>query len=291
MKIRNDLSIRGGLGRLTLALLIFACFLAILLEILAAEGYDRNTLPAVGCWAWVFFGLIVLPAVYVCMFISGVIMSQLGVRSINNAWRRYSAIMLLDMFLWILKEIQSRSHQLDLERRVALSQSLEWGARRFSRDFLPSVALKDIASGDWLRRRSEGWAEALRHMQREVIAPVPGGQPRLEAKLRHEIQCLATGNLGALPWRQPPPLPSRRTALARNLIEILRTVLVAALPIGAVLAGQAILHFSSAAFRWASIATGVWALLYVVISLDPAIRDKIDTARSLVDTLHEARRS
>jgi hypothetical protein len=34
----------------------------------------------------------------------------------------------------------------------------------------------------------------------------------------------------------------------------------------------------------------VWALLYVIISLDPAIRDKIDTARSLTETLQQARR-
>jgi hypothetical protein len=78
--------------------------------------------------------------------------------------------------------------------------------------------------------------------------------------------------------------------LARKTIEILRTVLVAALPLGAVLVGQAVLHFSTGVFRWTSIATGVWALLYVVISLDPAIRDKMDTARSLVDTLYQARR-
>lgn len=65
---------------------------------------------------------------------------------------------------------------------------------------------------------------------------------------------------------------------------------MAALPLGAVLVGQAVLHFSTEVFRWASIATGIWALLYVVISLDPAVREKIDTARSLVDTVHEARR-
>ena len=55
-------------------------------------------------------------------------------------------------------------------------------------------------------------------------------------------------------------------------------------------AGQALLHVNTGVLHWAIIATAVWALLNVVISLDPAIRDKIDTARSLAQTISEARR-
>jgi hypothetical protein len=40
-------------------------------------------------------------------------------------------------------------------------------------------------------------------------------------------------------------------------------------------------------FRWAEILTGSWALLYVIICLDPAVHNKIETARSLVKPLSE----
>src|SRR5262249_37571904 len=205
--------------------------------------------------------------------------------------RKYCQVMLLNIFLSILLDMQSPSHQLDLEQRLQWSRQLEWAAR-LTRHLLSSPFLSYLAatSTDWLKQRAAGWAEALRQMQREIIVSVPGRQSKLEAKLRHEIRCLATSNLRELAWRQPPPSPSRRTILARKTIEILRTILVAALPLAAVLVGQAVLHFSTEAFRWASIATGAWALLYVIISLDPAIRDKIDTARSLAETIHEARR-
>ena len=165
-------------------------------------------------------------------------------------------------------------------------------ARGISRNLLPSSFLGGLAatSADWFKQRAAGWAEALRQMQREIVVSVPGRQPKLEAKLRREIRCLATGNLMGLPWRQPPPSPSRRTTLVRKAIEILRTILVAALPLGAVLVVQAVLHLNTGVFRWAIIATAVWALLNIVISLDPAIRDKIDTARSLAQTLNEIRR-
>jgi hypothetical protein len=98
---------------------------------------------------------------------------------------------------------------------------------------------------------------------------------------------MATGNLGALAWRQPPPSPPRGTTFWRRTVAVTRTILVAILPLAAVLAGQSLLHLSAEAFRWASILTGAWALLYVIICLDPAIQDKIETARSLAGTLHE----
>jgi hypothetical protein len=291
-QVRSDLTWRGILQP-TRTLYGFLWTIIVLCEIAAAEGYDHHALTTTGWWAWVVFGLIALPAALACVLVPAAIHDIFAIRRFNSVVRKYCQTWLLDTLLSILREMQSPARQLDLEQRMEWSQRLEWSAKRISRDLLPSPFLSDLtsASTDWLKKRAAGWAEALRHMQREIVTPVPGGQPKLEAKLRHEILCLATSDLGALAWRQPPPSPSRQTTLVRKTIEILRTVLVAALPLGAVLVSQAVLHFSTEVFRWATIATGVWALLYVVISLDPAIRDKIDTARSLVATIHDARRS
>jgi hypothetical protein len=288
-QVRSDLSLRGSLT-ITTTWFVFLCILAVLSEIALAEGYGRHLLPTTGWWAWIVFGLAVLPAVSACMLVSAAVMTVIGSRHILSAQRENCQVILLDMFLSMILDLKPPSGQFDLAQRQRWSLQLEWAARRISRDLLPQFFLRRVASGDWLRRRSAGWAEALRYMQRELVAPVPGGWPKLEAKLWHQSGCLATGDLGALAWRQPPPSPSRRVTLARKAIEVMRTVLVAALPLGAVLASQAVVHFSGQIFRWAGIATGTWALLYVVISLDPAIRDKIETARTLTGTLHEARK-
>jgi len=287
--VRDDLSLPVNLGP-TPALFTSLFVLAVLSEIAVAEGYDHHAMPTAGWWAWVVFGLAVTPAFCACVLVLAAILTVLAGRRINNVTRKYCQVMLLDAFLSILFDMQSPSRRLDFEQRQQQSWQLEWAARRISRDLLSSRFLSDLGSRDWLKQRAAGWAEALRYMQREIVAPVPGGQAKVEAKLRREVRCLATGELGTLAWRQPPPSPSRRTRLAQKTNEILRTVLVAALPLGAVLVSQAVLHFSTGAFRWAVITTGVWALLYVIISLDPAIRDKIDTARSLAETLQQARR-
>jgi hypothetical protein len=288
--LRGDLAWHGI--QPTLGLFAFLCTIAVLGEIAVAEGYDHHGLPTAGWWAWVVFGLVVLPAVGVSMSISAGILSVLGGRPFKRVTRGYCQVILLDVFLSMLLDMQSLSRQLDLEQRLEWSRLLELSARRISQDLLPSSFLSHIAaaSADWLKQRAAGWAEALRQMQREIVVSVPGRQPKLEAKLRREIRALATGDLMGLPWRLPPPSPSRRTTLVRKTIEISRTILVAALPLGFVLVLQAVLHFNTGAFRWAIIGTAVWPLLYVVISLDPAIRDKIDTARSLAQTVNEARR-
>ena len=253
--MRSDLTLRVSFY-LTLTWFSFLLVLAILAEIAVAEGYDHHVLPMAGWWAWVVFGLVVLPAVSACMLVSAAIEAVLASRWILSARREHCQVHLLDLLSSMLLDMQSPSRQLDLGQRLQWSWQLELAARWISRDLLSSVYLSHIASGDWLRRRAAGWAEALRYMQREILTPVPGRWPKLEARLRHEIRCLATGDLGALAWRQPTPSTSRRTSLARKTIEILRTVLVAALPLAAVLVGQAVLHFSTGVFRWTSIATG-----------------------------------
>jgi hypothetical protein len=289
-QIRTNLSMRGKYLRLTLKWLLFVSVIAILCETAVAEGYSRHVLSTKGWSAWIVLGWVILPATFACMFACGMVMSQVGGRALNNVWRIHCPILLMDLFLYVLKELQSETNQFSLAQRMSLSRNLEFGASRFSQDLLPSAFLSDISSGDWFRRRAAGWAEAVRHMQYEVIMPVQGSRPKLEAQLRHEINCLATGNLGALAWRQPPPSPSRRSALKRRAVGVLRIILVAALPLGAVLASQAILHLNAGVFRWALITTGIWVLLYVIISLDPEIGAKIETARTLTDTLNAAKR-
>lgn len=108
---------------------------------------------------------------------------------------------------------------------------------------------------------------------------------KAEATLIHEIRCLATGNLGSLAWREPPARLPRRVVFRRNAIIVFRTLLVAALPLAAVLAAQPIVHLNAGVFGWARIAFATWALLYLVISLDPAIREKIDTTSQVVSLL------
>jgi hypothetical protein len=121
----------------------------------------------------------------------------------------------------------------------------------------------------------------MRHIQRTIIAFVPGTQQKIESTLAHEIRCLVNGDLGTLSWRQPPAPLSRRVKVRRLFISGIRTVAVAVIPFGAVIASRPLLHVNSAVFNWAWIGSAAWALLCLLLSIDPALREKINTARDL----------
>jgi hypothetical protein len=160
---------------------------------------------------------------------------------------------------------------------------LELAARFMTQDLITPSLTGQLGSHEWLVRRAAGWAEAIRHIQRQLIALVPGGQDKLKRRLTHEIRCLASGELGALAWHQPPPTEPRRAVLRRRAVSAARAIVVAGLPLVAVLATQPFLHAGSGLFDWARFVTGAWALLYVLLSIDPSVRDKISAAKDLAD--------
>jgi hypothetical protein len=284
--MRRDLSIRI---MIPFGIVPVLCILAVAAEAAAAEAYSYRDLPTVGWWSWAVLGLVTIPATSLCMLCSAILEGIVANQQIGRVVEENCEPALILTLASVLHEIRSSSH-INAARRLRLARNLEWTADHIRRDLLPPSSLRVIASGDWLSRRAAGWAEALRYMQREVVTPVPGGQAKLEARLRHEIRCLAVGDFGALAWRQPPPPSSKRASLARKAVAVVRTIVVAALPLGAILTAQAIIHSPNDIFRWADIVSAAWLLLYAVISLDPALRDKIEAARSLAGLIGDARR-
>jgi hypothetical protein len=254
----------------------------------AAEGYARQVIPAAGLQGAVILGLLAAPAAVACLPVAAIASAfplyRLGRRMVLQDTLLAAA----DELLMVLYDLRSAGACRPMGQRLRHGRYLEAAARNLSRGLLPEPAVSRLGSGDWLARRAAGWAEAIRHIQRQVIAPVPGGQGKVEALLAHEIRCLVTGDLGALAWREPPPPPSRRATLRRQAVSAARAVVVAALPLAAVLAAQPLVHASPAAFDWARIATAVWALLYVLLSIDPAMRDKIGAARDLASLMQTA---
>jgi|SRR5215475_3095158 len=286
--IRPDLQFRFQL-RISSRTIIALLFSAVVFEVAVAEGYAHHVLPAGSWWAWVILGLAAVPAVLACGLATPVVMDLLSAMKGRQQIREDCLLEVLDLLLEILNNMRTAPGYHQLHRSLYQAQYLETAARWLTRHLLPPPFVGYVGSGDWLTGRVAGWAEALRYMQRQMVAPVPGGWAKLEATLVNEIRCLATGDLGALAWRQPPPRPSRRTILRQRTITVARTILVAALPLAAVLATQPLLHESPGAFGWARAAAAAWALLYVVLSLDPAIRDKIDTTSQIVGLLRNPR--
>jgi hypothetical protein len=275
---------RLGMSVRTVVIFLFAVLAA---EAAAAEGYARQALPAAGLPGAAFLGLVAAPAAVACL--------PVAVAAVFVPLERWRRTLLRDallttasLLLEILYDLRSAGARHPIDQRLRHCRYLEVAADRLTQKLLPEQEISALGSGDWLARRAAGWAEAIRHIQRQIIAPVPGSQGKIEALLAHEIRCVVTGDLGALAWREPPPPPSRRATLRRQAVSAARSLLVAALPLAAVLAAQPLVHASAPVFGWARIATAVWALLYVLLSIDPAMRDKIGAARDLASLVQTA---
>jgi hypothetical protein len=274
--------------RLTWRKLVIFVAIVALFETAIAEAYDHHGLPATGWWSWIVFGLAAAPVVAACGMGSILLGNALAWSHAKGPYRADCIAALLDTALRILDGFDDPVQQRNQAVRLRWAVELEDAASLLTKNLIPPSYLRYLSSRDWLTQRMTGWAEALYHLQRQILAPNSGSQREAQSILRHEIKCLATGDLGTLAWRRPPARPPRRVTARRQAVAAVRALVVAALPLAAVLATQPVLHISTPVFNWARIAAGIWALLYVVITLDPAIRDKIDTARSLAGTLRSS---
>jgi hypothetical protein len=265
------------------------CGIVALTETAIGEAYARGTLPTAGWSAWLVYGLAVVPATMLAPLIIGVVISLLWEWRYKVLVRRHLRLDILDSLLLIIDGLNSPGRRRDLEQRRMWARLVGWVATDVERELAPRDFREKLASGQWLTRRAAGWAQALRHLQRQLVAPIAANEPKLRSVLLHEIHCLATGDLGALAWREPPPPPPRRVTLRRRAIDATRAITVALLPLSVVLAIQPVLHTGTGLFGWTRIATGAWALFYLIVSLDPTIAGKIDTARTLIGTIHDTR--
>lgn len=269
------------------AVIIFL-FIVMAAEAAAGEGYAHHVLTSAGLPGAAVLGLVVIPAAVACLVIAWAPVAVLQVRWFRQRRRQDGPLFVIDRLLIVLHDLRCARIYRGMDNRFLNCRRLEDAARCLARDLMPSSEVSYLGSGEWLARRAAGWAAAIHHMQRQIATPVPAGHGKLEAFLVHEVRCLVTGDLGALTWREPPPQPSRRAVLRRQAISAARAIVVAALPLVVVLAAQPFVHASTPLFNWTRIATAIWALLYVLLSIDPAMREKISAARDLASLTQTA---
>jgi hypothetical protein len=265
---------------------VAATFAIVALEATAGAAYSRQALPEDGWWAAATLGAIAAPAALLFFAVAWT-----AAVDVPYVWRNRRLIredpqtLAIDSLLFVLHELRSPRARQAVAARIGYCRQLEFAARCLTTYLLPAARLSGLGEGTWLAGRAAGWAEAIRFTQRQVIATLPERQAKTEALLTHDIRCLATGNLGALAWRRPAPAPARVVLLRRRALAVGRAVTAAALPLAAVLAVQPFIHATAGVFTWARVLAGAWALLYVLLSIDPTMRDKIGTARDLAGLL------
>lgn len=250
------------------------------------EAYLHRLAPP-GDWQWAGYGLIAAPAASALI---SVVLSTVEWR-MSRTWRgtlrRQAHFEIIDDLLWLLYRLDKPGLQT-AAARLSHARALD-GVAAIVEEFLVPVKLRTGLSADgWLAGRAKGWAEALRHFERALVAETHGQSDKTLRFLRQEIRCLATGRLGSLAWRAPQ-IADKKPVRDRLLHEI-RNLLVALLPLAAVVTGHLLVHFTAGVFTGALLTTGAWAVLALMSRLDPELDKKLTSVQQLTSAVRQTPR-
>lgn len=112
--------------------------------------------------------------------------------------------------------------------------------------------------------------------------PTAGSRERVEAELEHAFVALANGDLGDLRTAGEPSEERRPRSRRASVVAVVRALAVGAVPLGAVIGLQPVLELAAGQYHWAQIVTAGWAVVCLLMSVDPAIREKLEMVRDLI---------
>jgi hypothetical protein len=111
-----------------------------------------------------------------------------------------------------------------------------------------------------------------------------GAVDHVVAELRRAVRAVATGEYGRLRRMPCPPAPDRRRSWKERALSIARAIVIMGLPVLGIAVLYPIIGITGGAYRTALLVGAGWAALYLLLALDPTLREKIEFARSLLGT-------
>jgi hypothetical protein len=212
-----------------------------------------------------------------------------GYSAVSRLRRRLPQEAILDYLLDLIQEMTLQDNRRSFQTRQQWMWLLE-NVARITETGLPAMFRSDNTETDsWVSERAAGAAAYLRRINRQVAAPKADTWDRLIEVLREEAMAFACGDLACLRWVHPPEVEAKKRGHWRTAVTIIRTVVVMSVPVIAVFALQPILKFENQIFEWAKVSTIGWAVLYLLISIDPTLNEKISTARNIIGLARQER--
>ncbi|MEV0315554.1 tetratricopeptide repeat protein [Nonomuraea fuscirosea] len=158
---------------------------------------------------------------------------------------------------------------------------VEQVAQRVERD-LPRWFTHTGTAGPQTTETLRGAARAVRELRLQVIGP---GRDQVRDELRQLAQAVMAKDLSALRQIPEPQVQANIVGWKGRIRHVGRMLAVMALPILGVMAAGLVFGLDGDAYRSALLIATGWALVYLLLILDPTLRDKIETARSLLATV------
>ncbi|MEU8246140.1 hypothetical protein [Nonomuraea sp. NPDC048916] len=194
--------------------------------------------------------------------------------------RRHPRASILNDLLELLLRVSHLPSRNSLVAREDWAYWLERAASSLGEDLPRKLRAEDPDMQRWVARNAKAAACAVRRLKRQALSPAPGSIDILLTELRRAASAVATGQFARLRLVSEPEQPRR--GWLSYVQGVARSIAVMGLPVLAVVALGPVLGLEGDAYRTALLVSAGWAAFYLLLSLDPGLREKVDTARSLL---------
>lgn len=164
-----------------------------------------------------------------------------------------------------------------VEARTILLEELEFAARALEHDMPRKTASGDPVTDAWLVEQLAQAAAAIRELKHHVVLPAADSVETLATKL-HEIAVAFTKNR----WSELPKAEVKRLSVRTagvRLLEIVRSIVIAAIPLGAVTLLSAL---KVQVPELVMVAAYVWAAVSIITVIDPDFASRLKTVKEVL---------
>ena len=269
----------------------FAISLCVATYFLTVVSYGRRGLPSLALKSSplpsMISGILFRASVVNLVLLSSIILisTVLGVvESINlsrsNATPRI--LTLLCEFLGMFDDSEENVKHLEAVDH-ARSTLLKVGG--LMRNGLPRIASSSpIAQRQEFQDRCHHAAYYIDGLYLDILLPNPATYVEIRRKVAEIAAIIAMGHLGNLPSREKPRFGAR--GKAKYFLDLVQGLVLAFLPIAALYGAPLVgVRIAGSLNNWLTTGSIVWAVLSVLLMVDPGARDKIDLGQKVFSLL------
>ncbi|MEU4563087.1 hypothetical protein AB0F72_32290 [Actinoplanes sp. NPDC023936] len=177
---------------------------------------------------------------------------------------------------------RSPERRLDRAARLRTARQLERIAEVFGVRMKRSLALPDPVSRAQLHAQLDVVAASIRSYQVDVAAPTQAGWPEIRRLTQQIMLTVCTGAVGAWPMRRATDATPGRSRL-RAAVHVLRSIVVALLPLAVALPLNAAGYLEPAAFGRTVVTIAlVWAVIGILAVMDPLLSSRLQATKDIM---------
>jgi hypothetical protein len=131
----------------------------------------------------------------------------------------------------------------------------------------------DLRSDAWLSGRATGIAAAVRNLKSWVLSPGPESFDALAIRIEQDVKSVGNGYWRDLEWVDPAVAAARERRLW--VITTLRNLVLAALPLIAVLIAESVGILTGTTANQLLLASVTWGVVSLLVTFDPSFGEKL----------------